>query len=89
MDHAEQDVGAESRRLRPNMPVPHIQRLNLQSVGMLMDRVRFRDWVSKIDELTTAHCQEASLAAIELEIDKNLRRHPDPCHPGQPVHSQA
>ncbi len=50
-----------------------------------MDRARFRDWVSSIDELTAEQCRkvaavlsdppegEAPLAAIELGIDEERR----------------
>ena len=53
--------------------------------GRRMDRVRFRDWVSSIDELTAAQRREAtavlsgppegeaSLAAIELGINEERR----------------
>ena len=50
-----------------------------------MDRAQFRDWFSRIDELTAAQCRkvaavlsdppegEASLAAIELGVGERVR----------------
>ena len=60
-------------------------RLALTMGSGTMDRARFRDWVSSIDELTAAQCRkvaavlsdppegEASLAAIELGISEERR----------------